>query len=171
MRLTAVLRTSDAEQNSGEEVAAVDRRRSARRSLTLSADANVPSAGDTQVLIRDISPGGILIEAEVPALAVDDQIEIYLPDKGVVRTRVAWASGRFFGCEFSEPVSAGAISAALLMAEPQIADREPSRTAASMHPFGEGRRQFEPEVNFSIPLYLSLGVWAVIAAAIYLLVR
>lgn len=173
MRLTAVLcsMNDDEISISGDADKAFDRRRSTRRPLRLAASSSAASAGDIQVLVRDISPGGLLIEAETPALAVDDWIEVSLPDKGVVKARVAWTSGRLFGCEFTEPVSVGAISAALLKAEPQVAEDTPS-AVADVENLSPGRRlKLVPELNFSTALYLSLALWAVIGAAVYFLTR
>ena len=172
MRLTAVLRSTgeDKISLSGERTEAFDRRRSVRHPLRLSASTSVPSPGDTPVLILDISPGGLLIEADVSSLTVDDRIEIMLPDKGPVQVRVAWRAGRFVGCEFSETISPGAISAALLKADPQVPENGPAAGAIRKGTH-TGRARFVPALNFSVAFYVSLGLWALIGATIYLLVR
>lgn len=168
MRLTAVLRTGDERQESpaSERNAAFDRRRSLRHPLRLSASTTTPLPGDSPVLILDISQGGILIEADPSTVSVDDRIEIMLPDKGPVQLRVAWRAGRFFGCEFNQTISPGAISAALLRADPRVASAGGSAADA---PAGGAR--FIPELNFSAILYLSLVLWGLIGAAIYFLTR
>lgn len=168
MRLTAVLRSTgeDNKSLSGERSGAFDRRRAVRRPLRLSATTSAPLPGDTPVLILDISPGGLLIEADSSSLSVGDRIEIILPDKGPVQVRVAWGAGGFFGCEFSETISAGAISAALLKADPRVAP-----TNAACEKSSAGRAGFLPELNFSAAFYLSLILWALIGTTIYLLVR
>ena len=172
MRMRAVLRASGEVETTqpGEWTGSIDRRRSVRRSLRLSASTSVPSPGDTPVLILDISPGGLLIEAAASSLSVDDQIEIMLPDKGLVQARVAWRAGSFFGCEFNKAISAGAISAALLRADPNFPENARSDDA-TRNGILVGRARFEPELNLSVPLYVSLALWALIVATIHLLMR
>jgi hypothetical protein len=170
MRLTAVLRTGNepGDSLSGEWTGSFDRRRSARRSLRLSASNSVPSPGDTPVLILDISPGGLLIETAASSLSVDDQIEILLPDKGLAKVRVAWRAGSFFGCEFSEKISAGAISAALLKADPYNPGNARTVDATRIENLARSAG-FVPELNLWLPLYVSLALWALIVGTCYLL--
>ncbi|NTZ43977.1 PilZ domain-containing protein [Altererythrobacter sp. SALINAS58] len=97
---------------------AADRRRTERRALRLSAAANSHSADGLPVFVLDISRGGLLLEAEPGALAVDERVDISLPDQEVVTGRIAWQSDRFFGCEFTTTISPAAVDAALLKGEP-----------------------------------------------------
>ena len=171
MQLAAVLRATGADKNSlsEERTGAIDRRGTGRRSLRLSASTSTLVTGDISVLIRDISPGGLLIEAEVGSLSVDDSITVSLPDDRILQGRVAWASGRFFGCEFRSRISEATVSAALLRADPQVPENAPA--ASAIQEMLTGRARFVPELNFSVAFYVSLGLWALIGATIYLLVR
>ena len=138
MHLTAVLRSMPDPQDaiSGEAANGLDRRLSARRSLRLEAHSRSNSSGDIRVLVRDVSPGGLMFETESAALSVNDYVEVCLPGSQTTKGRVVWTSGRVFGCEFNEAVSAAAISAALLKAEPQDGEILPSALAnASSHNF------------------------------------
>lgn len=168
MRLAAVLRATGEDKNSlsGEKSGAFDRRRTERRSLRLSGSTSTLVTGDIPVLIRDISPGGLMIEAEARSLSVEDSVAISLPDDRIVDGRVAWASGRFFGCEFRSHVSAGAISAALLKADPRVTPAGGAREETPAE-----RARFMPELNLSVAFYASLVLWALIGATIYLLAR
>ena len=65
------------------------------------------------MVIHDLSEEGLLIESAIP-LAEGELIEVMLPETGSAQATVAWASDRFFGCRFVEPVSTGVVSAALL---------------------------------------------------------
>lgn len=172
MRFVAVLRASD-ENNEGStrnDPGAFERRRSARRTLRLSANTHSVSAGDIQVLIRDISPAGFLIEAGEHALAVDDWLEVGLPNDQAVKARVAWTSGRFCGCTFDELISAATISAALLMADPEPAPELAS--AGDETPLPRAKRpHIQPQLNFSAALLLSLALWGLIATAVYLITQ
>jgi hypothetical protein len=171
MRLAAVLRSvpERAATLSGESARDSQRRRAERRSLDLSAITNSPVAGDTQVLIRDISAQGLLIEAEPTALSIDDRIEVTLPSNGAVRCRVAWTSDRFFGCEFSEPISAAAMSAALLKSRPAATKQILDVTESDGDLPEKRRSRLQPELNFSAALILSLALWGLIGGAVFLI--
>ena len=96
-----------------EHPADSERRRSARRSLKLGA------VGDgTAVTVHDISLTGLLMESPAPML-VGASFEVELPHAGAVPAVVVWNSGEFYGCEFHEPVSPAAVSAALLQSDPE----------------------------------------------------
>lgn len=99
-----------------------ERRSAARRKLRLQAEGASPSAGDSQVLIHDISEEGLLIESAVP-LADGEVLEVVLPEAGTAQAKVSWTSGHFFGCKFIDPISTAAVSAALLRSPaPNAAD-------------------------------------------------
>jgi hypothetical protein len=136
----------------------MNRRRSKRRSLTLSAFASLPRASEIPVLIRDISPGGLLIQADSGTLRIDDQVLLDLIDGRTVLARVAWTSERLFGCEFASPISVGAISAALLRGEAQ------SRSTVSgdhlLPELGMRGEALEPESNLTVALALGFLLWA-----------
>lgn len=89
-----------------------ERRRSARRALSLGA-----GAGGASVTIRDISLTGMLLETPTPML-VGAGFEVELPHAGKVAVAVVWNSGEFYGCEFEYPISPAAVSAARLQSEP-----------------------------------------------------
>src|SRR5690606_30055002 len=98
---------------SKEAAKSLERRGSKRRPLTLTAPTSSRATGELPVRIFDISAGGLLLEAKAAELSVDDQIEVELPECGLVTARVAWKSGPFVGCQFNQPVAPAAISAAL----------------------------------------------------------
>lgn len=169
MHLNAVLLESNEPRGSfsGEAVEAPQRRRTERRSLRLSAVTSSPPTKGAHVVIRDISMGGLLIEADLDVLAKDDWVEVSLPGKGLVRARVAWQSGRFYGCQFSEPIVEGAISAALLKSDPS-AREDKLAIATEEEAFSRGRSQgLNPELNFSAAVVLALTLWALIGSAMY----
>jgi len=91
---------------------AEERRSSPRRRLRLQAEGAL-ATGDTQVVIHDLSEEGLLIESAVP-LGEGELLEVMIPEAGSAQATVAWASDRFFGCKFNEPISTAAVSAALL---------------------------------------------------------
>ncbi|MGN6058172.1 MAG: PilZ domain-containing protein [Sphingomicrobium sp.] len=115
MRVQAQLELPTAEQ----------RRGSPRRKLSLGV--NLGGSGDP-VIIRDFSTHGMLIESAAD-LPLFDGIEIDLPEAGKTFAIIVWNSGRYYGCEFSEPVSKASVSAALLQSQPRTgatpAERRP----------------------------------------------
>lgn len=165
MRLAAVLQEAPSVEGPDAKRGET-RRRAERRSLRLSVDTTLPSAGDTQVLIRDISSGGLLIEAEPTSLSVDDWIEVGLPGTGPVKGRVVWTSGRFFGCEFDQPISTGMLSAALLKAAPAVIADPLLESASKDTPPSRSRSRLLPELNFSVAVLLSFALWGLIWAAV-----
>lgn len=92
-----------------------ERRRSVRRTLRL----GVAARGES-VTVRDISRTGMLIESSTPML-VGANFEVELPHAGAVSAVVVWNSGEFYGCEFDEPISPAAVSAAQLQSSPPAA--------------------------------------------------
>lgn len=97
-----------------------DRRRSARRTLRLIAQAaNAYSTHD--VLILDLSTTGLMLETVEPLL-IDEIIQVELPHAGPIAARVLWRREAFFGCEFLSRAPVAAVSAALLRAAPEERD-------------------------------------------------
>lgn len=90
-----------------------ERRSTPRRKLRLQTEGASASAAQAQVVIHDLSEEGLLVESPVP-LATGDLIEVVLPEAGNAQAEVAWTSGRFYGCKFTEKVQTAAVSAALL---------------------------------------------------------
>ena len=96
-----------------EERTGEDRRRSGRRALKLGV-----GAGASQVSIQDLSLTGVLLETSMHMLVGAD-FELELPHAGSVEVVVVWNSGEFYGCQFTQPISPAALSAALLRSEPK----------------------------------------------------
>ncbi len=93
-----------------------DRRGAPRRALRLDVgSAEAGTAGD--VTIHDLSLTGVLIETAA-SLAPGETFAVALPQAGAVEATVAWTSGRFYGCQFRQPISPAALSAALLQSSP-----------------------------------------------------
>jgi hypothetical protein len=95
-----------------EELAAEERRRSARRALKLGV-----GTGGQPVTILDLSLTGVLLETSVPML-VGATFEIELPQAGPVEATVVWNSGEYYGCQFELPIRPVVLSAALLQGQP-----------------------------------------------------
>lgn len=168
MQMKAVLRQREAPASFSSPAAqALDRRRSHRRALKLAAMTSSATGDETPVLVLDISEGGLLLEAAPHALSPEDSIEISLPD-GAVNARIAWQSGRFFGCWFEAPVSPAAVAAALLKSEP-AAPKEPVVELEKDLPSANNRVGFQPEINWSATLFLALGLWGLIGTAVVFL--
>lgn len=108
------------------------RRRSARREMKLRARGAPRTGAAKDVLIRNLSTTGMLLEAAAK-LAVGQKITIDLPQIGHALAEVVWAGEDLFGCAFARPLSEAAVSAALLRSDPQSGS--------------DGGRQTTPAVN------------------------
>ena len=109
-----------------------------------------------------------MFETESAALSVNDYVEVCLPYSQANKGRVVWTSGRLFGCEFNEPVSAAAISAALLKAEPQDEENIPAGVVNGPRPISARQSYLGPELNFAQASTLAIGLWAIIGAMYFL---
>lgn len=96
-----------------EPVNAAGTARAPRRVLQLSVQGTRSSGAAANVTVHNISRSGLLFESS-EALQVDERIDMELPEAGATAMRIVWASGGFFGCQFEQPLSSGALSAAQL---------------------------------------------------------
>ena len=103
------------------------RRGSARRKLRLRTRNESATSISSEVIVHDLSATGLLLETAVE-LAVDERIQVELPEATNTRARVVWRSGNLFGCQFTSPLPRAALSAAQLLSSPDvdIAARPPS---------------------------------------------
>ena len=94
------------------EVDGSESRVAGRRALALSG--RVLAGGQVlEAVIHNLSSTGMLIETSTD-LAGETGLDIEIPEAGVVRAEIAWQSETFFGCQFIQPLSRAAVSAALL---------------------------------------------------------
>ena len=148
-----------------ERIESRNRRSAPRRQLRL--DATLPETGD-EAVIHDLSTTGILIETKGD-LATFEQLQLELPEAGMVVATVLWNSGQYYGCEFHKPISRAAISAALLrnpVAAPLLeaaqtqTDEPEAEVADDRYPLG---------VRLRVILGVSFALWALILLAAGLL--
>ncbi len=87
--------------------------RALRRTIYLEARSATAAGEAAEVVIQNISLGGILLESPT-ALEPGEHLYIDLPEVGPVTAIVVWTSGDLFGCRFDEPLSSAALAAAEL---------------------------------------------------------
>jgi transcriptional regulator with XRE-family HTH domain len=127
--------------------------RAPRRRLQLTIPGELASGEATSVVVRNISATGLLLESPI-ALAPGETIAIELPQAGLIQARIVWNSGNMFGCQFAMPISAAALSAAMLRGapspemEPQ-ADLLPRRDAVPNPAFGIRLQRLRKERGLS----------------------
>jgi transcriptional regulator with XRE-family HTH domain len=134
-----------------------EKRAAARKRLRLVAPG-LRAGGETgEVLVRDLSATGMLLESAEP-LAEGESLAIELPRSGSHDARVVWSSGELYGFRFARPLSPAALSAALLRASPpDAAERE--EHAPGIHPFPERMATLREERGWSVEqLARRLGV-------------
>ena len=88
-----------------------ERRGSPRKRIRLETSGRSPDRDRTQVIVHDVSNTGLLLESSAE-LSRGEELDVILPLVGTRRVTVAWASGRFFGCEFADDIPAGPEAAA-----------------------------------------------------------
>lgn len=84
-----------------------------RRTLYLATEGAMPGQDAAEVLIRNISATGLLLDYQ-GALANGESIAIELPEAGLTTAEIVWASEGLYGCRFVTPLSPAALSAAQL---------------------------------------------------------
>lgn len=94
-----------------------ERRGGDRRTLRLQLPAS-DETGASPALVYNLSERGLLLETAAP-LRPGDLLVVELPEAGSTPAEVIWARDGFAGCEFGTPLSAAAVSAALLRADPR----------------------------------------------------
>src|SRR6476469_7995628 len=85
-----------------------NRRYASRRALRLGA--TLTDSG-VEVIIRDLSPTGLLLESGQP-LTTGETLLVDLPERGPTAASVVWSSGQYYGCAFEASIPAAVVSAA-----------------------------------------------------------
>jgi hypothetical protein len=104
-----------------------ERRGRGRRTLRLQLPA-AAGTGARPALVYNLSERGLLLESDA-SLRPGDLLVVELPEAGATAAEVMWVRDGFAGCQFASPLSAAAVSAALLRADPRPPlneDGEPS---------------------------------------------
>lgn len=76
-------------------------------------DAERPEA----LLVLNLSETGLLVQSSA-SLKVGQPIEVDIPHAGQRSATVVWDNGQLFGCQFDEPITRAAVSAAQLQSIP-----------------------------------------------------
>lgn len=104
-----------------------DRRGSPRRVLRLELTGSIQATETADLLVHDLSSGGVLFESPVE-LAIGDTVGLELPSGQPAEATIIWNSGKFYGCEFSRSIDKATLSAALLRSEPSAPSPGPSKS-------------------------------------------
>jgi len=148
------------ERRIGNERSAVRRR--LRLGVSASASGDVAMA-----LILNLSETGLLIETLVE-LAVGETLRIEFPDAIAATARVIWTEGYLAGCEFVEPVSTGAVSAALLMSSITGADASRDDAPSIPSPRQNADPQDYDESAIQTAIFIVTSLLSVAAVLIFL---
>lgn len=93
-----------------------------RRTLRLPVELS--SSDDwAQVLIQDLSEGGLMFETSVE-LDIGEIVSVDLPFIGDCEARIVWLKGTTYGSAFMTPISRAMVSVALLQAPGELARSE-----------------------------------------------
>jgi hypothetical protein len=144
---------------------AADQRRAPRVDLCLDVEAGQTPDRSAPAVIHQLSQTGFRMEAGA-RVAPGELIQVLLPEAREVAARVIWSCGRHFGCEFQRPLSAAALSAAMLKARPaRLAENLPEGVLLEQ---AELAQPSAPPTRNSLPTIvgLSLVSWAAVVAAV-----
>jgi hypothetical protein len=89
-----------------------ERRSNQRRVITLGFDAK-ETLRTTRILILNLSRTGLLLQTSAD-LKVGDQLEIEIPQAGLVNAKITRRTDDQFGAVFDAPIAQAAVSAVLL---------------------------------------------------------
>lgn len=89
-----------------------ERRSNQRRVITLGFDAK-ETLRTTRILILNLSTTGLLLQTSAD-LKVGDQLEIEIPQAGLVNAKIIRRTDDHFGAVFDAPITPAAVSAVLL---------------------------------------------------------
>lgn len=87
--------------------------RAHRRKLLLETRGALESGEKTSVLVHNLSESGMLMESRTE-LEIAEAIDLDLPEAGLIRAKVVWASGTLYGCSFERALSSFELGAAQL---------------------------------------------------------
>ena len=159
-----------------------NRRASTRRKISLESSLQV--SGES-VAIHDLSPTGLLLETPAK-LQLLGSVDIDLPEAAATRAIVVWNSGRYYGCQFKEPLPKRVISAALLRSQPKPPEASAQRRAFVIVPpkVGETRAVKvqetittldEEKASLSVRLRVIMGsallLWALIIWTVWAVIK
>lgn len=148
-----------------------ENRRQQRRRLSLNVSTRAPDGSVQDVVIHDISIGGLLLESKIQ-LSQGEALKVELPDAPATIARVMWSSGRFYGCQFDRPIATSTVAASLLQspfrrpapaALEEIGEEEASAPAPSPYdlPYAVERGSLQSGARILLVAGASLALWAV----------
>jgi len=139
----------------------------------LQVDAPAPNVPGATATIHNLSETGLLIETGA-SLSIGDTIEVELPRAGTRTAEVVWNGDGLFGCRFTEELTSGAVSAALLQgsfgAHSIGVARQDLTPGAEFGAENSARPQdkLSPRVRLGLKVGLALLAWAVVAGLVAL---
>jgi len=146
-----------------------DLRGSVRRKLLLEVETTNAASHSNAAVVHNLSEGGLLLETNL-GLSVGDIIEVALPRTGTRPAEAVWVDDHLVGCRFTEQITPGAVSAALLRGS--IYNAEPTRPDTTVNVSQmAGTASEEASANLSMRQKVSIIagssalLWAVMIAA------
>jgi hypothetical protein len=130
-----------------------------RRCLSLQVAGSVEENQNFNATVRDLSRVGFLMDSTT-TMTTGEMIYVELPRVGRVSAQVAWTEGRLAGCRFLDPISSGALSAALLRSLPEPTPLLSVGPAGQFAPRADD--ELSPQHKMIILLGLSVLAWAIV---------
>lgn len=146
----------------------ISRRATVRRALQLTTVAEVGEGRSSQIIVRNLSQTGLLIETSA-VFDVGEIFYLHLPEIGATPVQVRRKDGDAYGCEFLAPVGKVAISAALLKSAFTSPDEEEVEALSEQRlvaPRFFGDQSLPVHQSASPELYIISTVFAGLVAAL-----
>ena len=141
-----------------------EQRSQSRRCLSLQVAGSLEENQDFNATVRDLSRVGFLMDSATPMTA-GEILYVELPRLGRVSAEVAWTEGPLAGCRFLEPISSGAVSAALLRSRPDGSPLVATGPSVAIVPGDD--QELSSRQKALVLMGLSLASWAVLLVVGY----
>jgi hypothetical protein len=169
MAWAAKLRIEDTDAHDGRDQSP-DGRDASRHRLFLDARASTGSQA-AEILIHNLSSTGMLLETSID-LAANNGFDVDIPEVGTVHAGIIWNSETFYGCQFEQPLSRAAVSAALLRSPSDWAASAPLRlppvATTESHTSKTRHRRESGEISLRAKFFIITGLaivsWAAVIA-------
>ena len=142
--------------------------------MNLQVGARESASSPIAVVVQNLSMSGLLIRTD-EKLSIGDVIEFEMPVAGTRLATVVWTRSNLFGCKFSEPISQGTVSAALLQSPIEASAGPDSGSELGVDDeFGatvdQDSNALSISVKFWIIVSLTIASWGLVGGLVMLLV-
>ena len=151
------------------EMRSIDGRDGERQDVRHQLRLPIEGSIGNRAIMRDLSRTGLMLETS-DALAVGETLEIDFHGTSAY-AHVVWREGTMVGCQFRQPISRSAISAALLQS-PMVSQESPTWEEGIVGALARnGADNFDrsrpvPGVRLVVLVTLAIAAWIIVALTV-----